>query len=384
MRTPMANAGQFTRPALVPQATAVLRPYGSFSSSLVHSRLTQRQGYCGLGPDYCNSPDCQLDYGPACDGNKIPSGANTSSIPRPALGSVPYGGVGIYACTVPGTVALTYDDGPYIYTSYVLDVFKYYRSKATFFVTAINNGKGEIDDPSTIYPSIIRRMLAEGHQIASHTWSHQDLTKITPTQRRDQMIKNEMALRNILGFFPTYMRPPYSNCDAQSGCQADMVSLGYHIVGSLLECFYFQSESNTTQLKTYFDLDTNDYNLDSPNLIQQAKNNFANGIQGNATTSDHLEIGHDIHQQTAYNLTQYMLSTLIDAGYKAVTVGECLGDPQVNWYRDSSGNGASISDTPSSVAATTARASPTAAKPVTTDAACGPANGFTCQGSQYG
>jgi len=143
---------------------------------------------------------------------------------------VPYGGDGIYQCTVPGTIALTFDDGPYIYTTYILDVLKSYHAKATFFITAINNGKGEIDDPSTIYPAIIKRMHAEGHQIASHTWSHQDLSKITSTQRKAQMVKNEMALRNLLGFFPTYMRPPYSDCDAASGCEADMQSLGYHIV----------------------------------------------------------------------------------------------------------------------------------------------------------
>jgi peptidoglycan/xylan/chitin deacetylase (PgdA/CDA1 family) len=41
------------------------------------------------------------------------------------------------------------------------------------------------------------------------------------------MWKNEMALRNILGFFPTYMRPPYSACSA--GCEEDMKELGYHI-----------------------------------------------------------------------------------------------------------------------------------------------------------
>lgn len=153
------------------------------------------------------------------------------------LGRVSYGGAGIYRCTVPGTIALTYDDCPYIYTSYILDLLKSYRSKATFFITANNNGKGEIDDPSTIYPAIIKRMVAEGHQLASHTWTHQDLSKVTSTQRRSQMIKTEMALRNIVGFFPTYMRPPYSSCDAPSGCEADMAALGYHIVCTLLIVF---------------------------------------------------------------------------------------------------------------------------------------------------
>jgi peptidoglycan/xylan/chitin deacetylase (PgdA/CDA1 family) len=73
-------------------------------------------------------------------------------------------------------------------------------------------------------------MHAEGHQIASHTWSHQNLSSITRQQRMDQMIKNEMAFRNVLDFFPAYMRPPYDICTNESGCITDMQALGYHIV----------------------------------------------------------------------------------------------------------------------------------------------------------
>jgi peptidoglycan/xylan/chitin deacetylase (PgdA/CDA1 family) len=103
-------------------------------------------------------------------------------------------------------------------------------------VTGNNNGKGAIDDESKQWPSMLRRMLAEGHQIASHTWSHQDLSAITKDQRYEQMIRNEMAISNVVGKFPTYMRPPYSSCTAASGCEQDLADLGYHV--------------------SYFDLDT--------------------------------------------------------------------------------------------------------------------------------
>ncbi|KAK4967584.1 hypothetical protein LTR28_002528 [Elasticomyces elasticus] len=97
-----------------------------------------------------------------------------------------------------------------------------------------------------------------------------------------------------------------------------MKALGYHII--------------------YFDIDTHDYDNDSPMLIQNAKNNFANGIAGRSPSiNEYLVIGHDIHNQTAHNLTAYMLETLLTAGYKPVTVGECLGDPSENWYRSSPG-----------------------------------------------
>jgi peptidoglycan/xylan/chitin deacetylase (PgdA/CDA1 family) len=48
-------------------------------------------------------------------------------------------------------------------------------------------------------------MINEGHQVASHTWSHQDLSAITKEQRYDQMVRLEMALTNIIGKFPTYV-----------------------------------------------------------------------------------------------------------------------------------------------------------------------------------
>jgi peptidoglycan/xylan/chitin deacetylase (PgdA/CDA1 family) len=81
-----------------------------------------------------------------------------------------------------------------------------------------------INDPSTPYPAIIRvgsprhnefarantnsqqRMHAEGHQIASHTWSHENASALTNNQFTNQMVWNEIAFNSILGFFPTYMR----------------------------------------------------------------------------------------------------------------------------------------------------------------------------------
>jgi hypothetical protein len=147
--------------------------------------------------DYCQAPDCQFRYGPGCDANQVPSGGSTRNIARPKLGDQPYGGEGIYDCTEPNTIAITYDDGPWIYTESVLDQFKAANAKATFFITGININKGAIDDASKPWAAIIKRMLAEGHQVASHTWSHQDLSAITKEQRYDQMVRNEVRLSSL-------------------------------------------------------------------------------------------------------------------------------------------------------------------------------------------
>lgn len=325
-------------------------------------------GWCGTDPDYCYSPGCQFKYGPGCPENVTPAGTNTSTVARTKSGSVEYGGNGIYSCVEDGMVAITYDDGPLQnYTAHILDIFASYNAKATFFITGNNINKGEIDTTPEL-SSVVKRAYTAGHQIASHTWTHLDLSAISAADRENQMIKNEMALRNILGFFPAYMRPPYSSCTAESGCESHLASLGYHII--------------------YFDVDTDDYEQDDPKKIQNSKNWFKGNITAGGATaanSGWLSISHDIHAQTAYNLTDYMLSTITSLGYKAVTVGECLGDPAANWYRSSTGSTATSSVASSATGTRTSSAATSSATlKVSTDATCGGTTGFTCKGSTFG
>jgi peptidoglycan/xylan/chitin deacetylase (PgdA/CDA1 family) len=46
---------------------------------------------------------------------------------------------------------------------------------------------------------------------------------------KDILGPNEAALRNILGYFPTYMRPPYSSCSADTECGNELGERGYHM-----------------------------------------------------------------------------------------------------------------------------------------------------------
>ena len=268
-------------------------------------------GYCGNTEDYCADPgSCLLGYG-RCDSDATPAGPSTQNVPRPLKGPITYT-EDIYDCVENNVVALSYDDGPYNYTAQLLDLLKTYNFHATFFITGNNNGKGEIDLTAP-YPDLIKRMISEGHQAASHTWSHYSLSNITHDLRIAQMVKNEMAFNNIIGFWPTYMRPPYSDCTEASGCWADMKSLGYH--------------------RVYFDLDTQDYLNPSPNQIQNSKNivQKALAVQG---VTDYLSIQHDIVQQSVANLSTYYFDLIQQKGWKGVTVGECLGDnDRSNWYR---------------------------------------------------
>ncbi|KAK2057351.1 polysaccharide deacetylase [Colletotrichum caudatum] len=341
-------------------------------------------GWCGTTPDYCTSPDCQISYGPGCDGNQKPAGRDTSNDARPLLGSIPYGGVGIFDCVNEGDIAITYDDGPYIYTAAMLDAFKAHGAVATWFITGNNIGKGMIN---VAYADVIQRMVADGHQIASHTWSHENLDSLTLAQRKNQMVYNEIAFTDILGFYPTYMRPPYSICGAE--CQNQMVQLGYHI--------------------TYFDLDTQGYLNTDPSMIHNSVAIWdAAMLARSPCNASYLHIEHDIHQQIATTLTNHILDSVVANGWNAVTVGTCLGDPPQNWYR---GNVPSYNFQITPVSAPVCSATPTAlpnatlADPgaatasssaevlaavsqqqqsVSTDGSCGAANGQVCLGSAFG
>lgn len=80
------------------------------------------------------------------------------------VSAVPVGQI-ITQCTKPGTFAITFDDGPYIYTDKILDILKANGIKATFFVNGLN--WGDINDAAN--SARVRRAINEGHQIGSHT-----------------------------------------------------------------------------------------------------------------------------------------------------------------------------------------------------------------------
>ena len=69
-------------------------------------------------------------------------------------------------CSQVPCVALTYDDGPSVYTNGLLDILKDENVKATFLVL----GKS-----AKVQTNIILRQQREGHEIANHSWNHKDL-----------------------------------------------------------------------------------------------------------------------------------------------------------------------------------------------------------------
>lgn len=117
-----------------------------------------------------------------------------------------YGPVFNEAVTNQRVVALTFDDGPYPpYTEQVLAVLKENSVPATFFLIGKNAEK---------HPELVHKILADGHQIGNHTYSHGDLLKLDRNQIASEIEKTQQVLIAITGHAPTIVRPPHGFRDA--------------------------------------------------------------------------------------------------------------------------------------------------------------------------
>jgi peptidoglycan/xylan/chitin deacetylase (PgdA/CDA1 family) len=101
-----------------------------------------------------------------------------------------------------GFVALTFDDGPSLQTSAMLDALKQHGLKATFFLIGRN---------VETHPEIAARIVREGHQVGNHTWDHRDLTTMTEAELDRQFRATNEIIQQVTGTRPTFARPPFGN-----------------------------------------------------------------------------------------------------------------------------------------------------------------------------
>jgi cellulose synthase/poly-beta-1,6-N-acetylglucosamine synthase-like glycosyltransferase/peptidoglycan/xylan/chitin deacetylase (PgdA/CDA1 family)/spore germination protein YaaH len=132
----------------------------------------------------------------------------------------------------PKQVALTFDDGPDPeWTPKILDVLKKYHVVGTFFMI------GEVAQDNV---SVMDRVYREGHEIGNHTFTHPDISEISPGQVDLQLNLTERLFEAELGVRPVYFRPPYSiDQEPDTNDQAEPVERiqqrGYVIVGDKID-----------------------------------------------------------------------------------------------------------------------------------------------------
>lgn len=108
------------------------------------------------------------------------------------------------------------------------------------------------------------------------------------------MTQLESALISIVGFFPQYMRPPYYAYNSQ--VLQTLGSLGYHVMLS--------------------DIDTLDWENNSPSAIGQSVNIFQNGLNSGGT----LSLSHDTLQNTVNTLAPAMINAIKAKGLRGKQV----------------------------------------------------------------
>ncbi|POX38845.1 bi-functional transferase/deacetylase [Streptomyces sp. Ru73] len=129
----------------------------------------------------------------------------------------------------PGTAALTFDGGPDPeWTPRVLDLLRKYHVKATFFVYGSRAAR---------HPELMKRIVAEGHEIGSYTYTGGDLGAASPLRARMELALTQTALAGTAGVNTRLLRLPHTTaadtlCGAEWAAAERAASQGYLLVAA--------------------------------------------------------------------------------------------------------------------------------------------------------
>src|SRR5580704_14352935 len=218
-------------------------------------------------------------------------GASPSPSPTPA--SSPEASTGAstpatwFSVNVDGPyLAMTFDDGPSPETTpRLLDILKQRNIKATFFMIGQNAERN---------PEIVKRILAEGHEIGNHSWIHPQFAKLSDDRVSEEITKTQNAIKSAAGYTPTLLRPPYGSITAR---QKEWI------------------ESQFGLSVILWSVDPFDWKRPGASVIQQR---ILAGARPGA-----IILSHDIHKQTVDSMPA-TLDALAAKGYKFVTVSQLI------------------------------------------------------------
>lgn len=183
-------------------------------------------------------------------------------------------------------IALTFDDGPAKATTpKLLDLLQKRGVKVTFFVQGMNAKDN---------PDILKREIAEGHEIGNHSWDHPDLARKSEDVVRNQIQQTQNTVFQITGQKPKVLRPPYgAMTDHQKKWVHD--EFGVNII--------------------IWAVDPLDWKRPGPAVVAQR-------VVSETKPGD-IILAHDIHQGTV-DAVPAILDGLEAKGYKFVTVSQLI------------------------------------------------------------
>ncbi|MCF8713358.1 polysaccharide deacetylase family protein [Joostella atrarenae] len=105
-------------------------------------------------------------------------------------------------------VFLTFDDGPTPdVTAFVLEQLQKYNAKATFFCIGKN---------ASLYPEILKAILAEGHSIGNHTNNHYNASKHKLAAYLENVTLAKNTIEEHINFSTKLFRPPYGRISSKA------------------------------------------------------------------------------------------------------------------------------------------------------------------------
>jgi peptidoglycan/xylan/chitin deacetylase (PgdA/CDA1 family) len=183
-------------------------------------------------------------------------------------------------------IAITFDDGPHPQnTTRLLDMLRARNIKATFYV---------IGRSVDLYPQVVRRTVAEGHEIGNHSQTHRLLSKLGDSELRQEMSRCSDAIARAAGVKPRTMRPPYGGL-LQRQRELVHAEFGYPTI--------------------LWSVDPLDWKRPGAGVITSRI------LSG--TSSGGIVLAHDLHSQTV-DAMPATLDGLLRRGFKFVTVSQLL------------------------------------------------------------
>ena len=183
-------------------------------------------------------------------------------------------------------LAMTFDDGPHpVNTPKLLDLLKARNIKATFFV---------VGERVKMHPEIVRRILAEGHEVANHTWTHPSLVKLSDAQIRSEFQRTADAIWDAAQYRPHLMRPPFGATSKR------------------IEQWVYNEFGYSSII---WSVDPNDWRRPG---VQVVAHRLVAGAHKGA-----IMLAHDIHAPTIEAMPQ-VFDQLLAKGYKFLTVSQLI------------------------------------------------------------
>jgi peptidoglycan-N-acetylglucosamine deacetylase len=183
-------------------------------------------------------------------------------------------------------IAMTFDDGPSPETTpRLLEILKQRNIKATFFMIGQNAQSN---------PAIVQRILAEGHEIGNHSWTHPQLSKLSDDRVTEEITKTQTAIKNACGYTPVLLRPPYGAITAR---QKEWIEKQFGLSVII------------------WSVDPFDWKRPGASVIEQR---ILAGARPGA-----IVLSHDIHKQTV-DAMPATLDALAAKGFKFVTVSQLI------------------------------------------------------------